>query len=112
MGSKRWTTGHDAEGYPVITHDDYGHVPAWREDVANTLAALLNHGLLKPSDYKDEYGEVLIFGEGACGNSFRHVAVRDTSGSEPFWKYKTSLSGYNTVEDKHVNNFQLIHVEE
>lgn len=112
MSNKRWTTGYDAEGHSVITHDDYGHVPAWSDDVANTLAALLNHGLMKPSEYKVEYGDVLIFGEGIDGNSFRHVAVRDTSGAEPYWKYKTSMSGYNTVEEQYVNNFQLIHVRE
>lgn len=44
MNTKTWTTGHDAEGHAVITHDDYGHVPAWNDSIAAQLVKLLNDG--------------------------------------------------------------------
>jgi len=39
-----WFRKHGAEGYVVISHPDYGDVPAWNEAIAMALVALLNYG--------------------------------------------------------------------
>ena len=44
MTDKKWSATHSAEGYPVIKHDDYGLIPAWTDDIASVLVALLEDG--------------------------------------------------------------------
>jgi len=46
-----WSAGHHiSEGHSIVTHDDYGSVPAWNNDIAMAVVELLNKG--RDADYE------------------------------------------------------------
>jgi len=44
MSKIEWATKYSSEGYTVITHPDYGDIPAWNDQIAERLVDMLERG--------------------------------------------------------------------
>lgn len=55
-----WFRKYNAEGHAVISHPDYGDIPAWNEEIATALVALINYGTNASAEIIDHAVSTLI----------------------------------------------------